>query len=221
MPGWLRKLGAVVLEGAAGSALAAGATAIALSLLSVDGGGPLIVAAGGIGLLNGVIAALLGIYKWSSPVGWLAFLLDHTWGLVGTTIAMLLHTVNLFWFGGRKYNDSLSRGKNRYLYDGGFGFSGYAFTQGLVTSNFNNSTGNKLVEHETLHIWQSRAFGPLFQATYGVWFLVGAIVGTFVSLGRKQSWYQTVTDIAYLDNPWETWAYKIGGTPRKGKYSWV
>lgn len=219
MPTWLRRIVAVVLQGAAGAGLAAGTLALVSELLDVSAAEVVLVAAA-VGLLNGVLAGLLSIYAWDSPVGWVSFLLDHTWGLIGTAIAMLLHVVNLFWLGGRKYADSLSRHKNRYVYDGGFGFAHYAFTQGLVTSNLNSSRGD-LVDHETLHIWQSRLFGPIFQATYITWFVVGALIGSCVSLFVKQSWFQTVTDMAYLDNPWETWAYKVGGSPTAGRFSWV
>jgi hypothetical protein len=220
MPAWLRRVIGVVIQVAAAVALAVGTTALLCNLGGVTGASWLFVAVGSVAGLNALVAALMGVYAWSSVIGWLAFFLDHSWAIVGTAIALLLHFVNLFWLGGRQYNDSLSRGSNRFVYDGGFGFSDFAFTQGLVTSNLQMHHGN-LVDHETLHVWQSRLFGPVFQLTYITWFVVGAIVGTVVSIFAKQSWYQTVVDIAYLDNPWETWAYKVGGTPRGGRFSWA
>jgi hypothetical protein len=169
---------------------------------------------------HGVLAIALRIYAWRTWKGWAAFMLDHTWGLVGTALALLLHLVNLVWPGGPRYVDGLSRGQNRFVYDGGFGFGRFAFTQGTVVSNLNRSRGD-LVDHENLHVWQSRLFGPLFQTTYVAWFLLGALAGTLMAPFAKQSWYQTVTDVAYLDNPWETWAYKRGGHAAGGRFSWI
>jgi hypothetical protein len=176
--------------------------------------------AAGVAVAHAALAVVLGIYAWRTWQGWVAFVLDHTWGLAGTAIGLLLHLVNLMWPGERRYVADLSRGQNRYVYDGGFGFGRYAFTQGPVVSNLNGARGD-LVDHETLHVWQSRLFGPLFQATYVAWFVLGTLVGTLVAPFAKQSWYQTVTDIAYLDNPWETWAYRRGGHPRRGRFSWI
>ena len=176
--------------------------------------------AAAVALSHAVLALALGIYAWRTWKGWAAFVLDHTWGLLGTAIAMLLHVVNLAWPGGRGYVANLSRGQNRFVYDGGFGFGRYAFTQGAVMSNVSGSRGD-LIDHESLHVWQNRLFGPLFQVTYVAWFVLGVLVGTVVAPFAKQSWYQTVTDIAYLDNPWETWAYKKGGHPTRGRFTWV
>lgn len=175
--------------------------------------------AAGVAVVHCGLAVALRIYAWRTWTGWLAFVLDHTWGLLGTTIGLLLHLVNLAWLGGRRYADELSRGQNRFVYDGGFGVGRFAFTQGPVVSNLRGSRGD-LVAHEDLHIWQSRIFGPLFQTTYLAWFVLGALVGTLLWPFARQSWYQTVTDVAYLNNPWETWAYKRGGRPTRGRLSW-
>jgi hypothetical protein len=174
----------------------------------------------GIAGLHAVLALTLRIYAWRTWQGWVAFMLDHTWGLLGATVGLLLHLVNLVWPGGRGYVAELSRGQNRFVYDGGFGFGRFAFTQGPVISNLDGSRGD-LVDHETLHVWQSRLFGPLYQSTYVAWLVLGTIAATVLAPFARQSWYQTVSDIAYLDNPWETWAYKRGGSPNGGRCSWA
>ena len=175
-----------------------------------------------VGGLNGVISGALEIYDWSSWTGWVTFLADSTWGLVGTTFAVLMHGINLFYGGDRNYVSSLSKRQNRHVYDGGFGLkAGFAFTQGNVISNLSGSRGS-LVDHETEHIFTSRVFGPIYQVTYIAWFVVGGVVGFFVGLGMDQGIGQTMEDMAYYNNPWETHAYSTGGsTGGAGDASWA
>jgi RHS repeat-associated protein len=218
------------LCGAAGAWLAyitVGAATAALGALGLGMGGGVTtglgIGAAVFGGLNGVISGSLEIYDWGSPIGWLSFLADSTWGLVGTTFAVLLHGVNLF-YGDSQYNSSQSRRQNRHIYDGGFGFSTFAFTQGNVTSNLNHK-GQSLLDHETSHIWTSRIFGPIFQVTYVVWLVVGGIIGGLIGIGMaiagKQGVWDSAMDVGYFDNPWETWAYDIGGKPKSGALSWT
>jgi hypothetical protein len=72
-----------------------------------------------------------------------------------------------------------------------------------------------------LHIWQNRIFGPIFTVTYVVWMVVGAIVGGVIGIFVNQDWTQSIEDVAYRDNPWETWAYDVGGSANGGKLSWA
>lgn len=215
------------LLGAAGAWLAYNTMGLALAGLGALGLGAsggvaagLMITAAVIGGLNGIISGTLEIYDWSSWTGWAAFLSDSTWGLIGTTIGVLLHTVNLFYGDDRNYRQDLSRRQNRHVYDGGFGFGDFAFTQGNVVSNLNGRTGS-LLDHETLHILQSRVFGPIFQITYVAWLIVGFIVALIVAPFTEQGIGQDIMDIAYLNNPWETWAYDVGGTPSGGTLSWT
>jgi hypothetical protein len=61
-----------------------------------------------------------------------------------------------------------------------------AFTQGNVISNVGLGQGAAgintafLADHETLHVWQQRFFGPLFQVTDVVCAVGGFIVGTVI-----------------------------------------
>ena len=41
-------------------------------------------------------------------------------------------------------------------------------------------------DHEELHIWQSRIFGPLFQVTYIVWAVGGFIVANIGLVDRHE-----------------------------------
>lgn len=215
------------LLGAAGAWLAYNTMGLALGGLGALGLGAssgvatgLMITAAVIGGLNGIISGALEIYDWSSWSGWASFLSDSSWGLIGTTIGVLLHTVNLFYGDDRNYRRDLSRRQNRHVYDGGFGFGDFAFTQGNVVSNLNGRTGS-LLDHESLHVLQSRVFGPIFQITYVAWLVVGFVVALIVSPFTDQGVGQDIMDIAYLNNPWETWAYSVGGTPNGGSLSYA
>lgn len=177
-------------------------------------GGPIGLVVGAImGGMNGLISGMTGIYNWKSIDGWFAFLSDSTWGLVGTSLGNIVHIINLF-YGNANYRSDLSHRQNRHVYEGGFALkSDFAFTQGNVISNA--GLGGKginasfIANHEELHIWQSRIFGPLFQATYIVWAVGGAIVGTVVWFFHTDQDYGSIIETAvYYDNPFEYWAYK-------------
>jgi RHS repeat-associated protein len=211
------------LVGAVGAWLAWNTAGLALGLLGVSTSGGvgfgIMVSAAVIGGLNGTISGMTRIYDWASPTGWFAFLADSTWGLIGTGMGDLVHIVNLF-YSDRNYRPELSERQNRHVYDGGFGFGKYAFTQGNVTSNLNGRRGD-LVDHETLHIWQNRLFGPIFTVTYVAWMVVGTIVGFSIGLFTDQPLGDDIRDVAYLDNPWESWAYDVGGSAKGGELSWA
>ena len=212
------------LLGAVGGGLAYGTIAFIPSLLGFSAGWlvGLAVGAAVVGALSGIISGMTGIYNWRSPTGWIAFISSSSWGLIGTTIGVLLHTVNLFYGSGKKYQRSLSHRKNCNVYDGGFGFAHFAFTQGTVISNLNGHHEG-LLKHETLHVWQSLSFGPLYQGTYVSWLIVGFFVSLILGLFvlNRQGMGRSIMDVAYLDNPWEVWAYSVGGAPNGGALSYI
>ncbi len=177
-------------------------------------GGPVGLVIGAImGGMNGLISGMTGIYNWASIDGWLSFLSDSTWGLIGTSLGNIVHIINLF-YGNANYRTDLSHRQNRHVYEGGFALkSDFAFTQGNVISNAGlggrGINPSFIAQHEELHIWQSRIFGPLFQATYIVWAVGGFIVGTVVWFFNTDQDYGSVIETAvYYDNPFEYWAYK-------------
>ncbi|MGL5857035.1 MAG: toxin TcdB middle/N-terminal domain-containing protein [Angustibacter sp.] len=188
--------------------LAAGAFA-AGGFLGVTGGVLLSAAAVGI-FVNSIASGAMQIYDWGSWTGWASFLVDYSWGLVGTALGGLLITTNLFYGSGAKYQEGLSRRQNRHVYDGGFGFGTFAFTQGNVVSNLDGRHGD-LLDHEGLHTFQSRLFGPIFQATYVAWLAVGAVLAVVIfgpiAAANGESYGGAIMDVAYRDNPWEAWAY--------------
>ncbi|WP_292833510.1 toxin TcdB middle/N-terminal domain-containing protein [Microbacterium sp.] len=218
------------LLGAIGAWLAYATVGIATAALGYVGLGVgsglatgLAVGAAVAGGLNGVISGATEIYAWDSWTGYAAFLADSTWGIAGTTLGVLVHTVNLFYGGDRNYQSQLSKRQNRHVYDGGFGFGSFAFTQGNVISNLQGRHGD-LLDHESLHILQNRIFGPVFTATYVGWMVAGAVVGFLIGLGLwaagKQGLGTSINDMAYVNNPWESWAYHVGGGTERGALAW-
>jgi len=190
------------------TALETGLTTAAGAWLGWTVAGPFGALMGG---MNGLFSGVHGIYDWGSVDGWFAFLSDSTWGLIGTTLGNVVHVINLF--GNTGYREDLSRRQNRHVYEGGFYLKeGFTFTQGNVISNAGqNGAGinvSFIANHEELHVWQQRFFGPLFQITYVVWGIGGLIVGSIVWLtDTSKSWGSLVETAAYYDNPFEYWAY--------------
>jgi hypothetical protein len=90
---------------------------------------------------------------------------------------------------------------------------GFATTQGNVVNgagDLDNPRRVKLVnDHEDVHIWQARWFGPAYLVLYLAWMAGGVVVGVLVWLvrGRHQPFTRTVETYAYYLNPFEWWAY--------------
>ena len=155
-----------------------------------------------------IVAHELSIYDFNDPRGRTAFLLDYSWGLTGTALGAALQIVNTFIIPDSEYDATLSEQLGFFVYNGGIVFfPGFITTLGNVTTN---GSGNvDVVEnHEAVHVWQSRIFGPFFQVSYVAWLAGGAIVGTAVWLtDTNEDWYSLVETAAYYNNPWEVWAY--------------
>ena len=137
--------------------------------------------------------------------GVLAFVLDVTWGLAGSTHGCLLHLLNFPW---AHMQDKARAGAHRYF--NGFRVkAGYAITLGSVMSNL-PAHADGLLPHERLHVLQNRLFGPFYTLTYIAWMGLTLLPAVAVGLlnGRV---FQTVEDWCYTNNPWENWAYRRGG----------
>jgi hypothetical protein len=152
-----------------------------------------------------MIDGLWRIHRWKG-IGTLAFLLDVTWGLAGTTNACLLHFFNLAWAG---HADEPRRGAHRYRR--GFAFKkGFALTQGAVMSNTDSGPGSALYAHERVHVWQNRTFGPLYTLTYLGWMLLMFIPGIIAGIVARAGVGTGIERYCYFNNPWEAWAYRTG-----------
>ncbi len=210
---WSRSGGEAVVTGLAGAVLS-GAT------LTPVGLGAIGAAVGG---ANGAISGWRRIYDWRRPSGVGGFILDSTWGLPGTAIGMLLHGVQRG-LASSEYRDDLSRGQGYHVYGGGVRLKkGFAVTWGNVISNAGDdrrldpetATGRRrrrfIRTHEGLHVWQSRAFGPLYPLLYASWTILGGAVGLVTGLFRRRDLWRTIETVAYYDNPFEVWAYRRDG----------
>lgn len=184
---------------------------------------------------NGIISGQRQTYQWQSLLGWLAFFADSTWAIIGTAFTLLLLLL-----GSRSrtalYQRAYSRRQNRWIYEGGFGLGGISQTFGLLA----RITPRQLipaemgdpevvfraaVQHETLHIWQNRLFGPVLYGSYLLWLPFGALLGCLLGFFVKQPLLLSMWDMAYYNNPWETWAWRWYGPPKGmhhgGLLSWA
>jgi hypothetical protein len=161
---------------------------------------------------NGAVSGWRGIYEWRSSSGVVAFVLDSTWASATTLSALAAHAVASVSNGG--YSPELSRRRNRHVYRAGLRLrKGFAMTLGNVV----NGAGDiakprraKLVtDHEDVHVWQARWWGPIYPAVYATWMAGGALVGLVVWATRRRSdpIGKVVESCAYYNNPFEWWAY--------------
>jgi hypothetical protein len=208
-----RSTAEAIAVGVAGAALG-GATLTPVGLTPV---GALV------GGANGAISGWRQIYDWRRPSGLAGFVLDSTWGLMGTAMSVAVHAVQR----GRSdadYHDELSRRQGHHVYAGGVRLKrGFAVTWGNVISNAAGTRGldpstaagqsrRALIRrHEALHVWQNRIFGPFYLALYGGWAVIGGAIGLVSGLARRRDVYRSIETLAYYDNPFEVWAYKRDG----------
>jgi hypothetical protein len=176
-----------------------------------------------VGGMSGAVSGLWRIYSWLG-LGLIGFPLDVTWALAGNTVGCLLHIINFtgYWLT-RAFTDSTwgvhstETRQNAHRYESGFGLkSDFAFTQGCVMSNLNCDKNTDLYHHEKTHVWQNRAFGPLYTLTYIGWFVVWAIPAIIVGVVVEGivGVAHGPTNWCYFNNPWETWAYAVQGAER-------
>ncbi|MBI2700453.1 hypothetical protein A9W98_22750 [Mycobacterium gordonae] len=159
---------------------------------------------------TGFIRRQFAIYDFNTPRGWAAFILDYTWGFPGTALGYGVQIVNEF-TPNSNYDPALSALAGSHVYRGGIGLSGYATTFGNVTTHLGYSPKavDLMLNHEELHVWQNRIFGPLFSASYYAWTVGGTAVGTgYWLLHPELDLSRLILTAAYYDNPWETWAYR-------------
>jgi hypothetical protein len=192
----------------AGAALAGAALAGAVGSLV-----GLTIPAAVVGGVNGLISGRRGLYDWRSATGVGAFALDSTWALCTTAAGVVSHAVGAV-RGEPGYSDVMSRRKNRHVYARGFQpRRGFATTLGNVVNgagDLSSPRRTKLVtDHEDVHVWQARWFGPTYPVLYAGWAAGGAIGGAvlWATRRREQRFTKVVESCAYYLNPFEYWAY--------------
>ncbi|MDW3216051.1 MAG: hypothetical protein R8G01_18790 [Ilumatobacteraceae bacterium] len=196
-------LGEAVAASAAGAALAGAVGSLA----------GVAAPAAIIGGLNGFVSGRRGIYDWRSPKGVGAFALDSTWALATTFSGVVSHGVAAV-RGDAGYSDELSRRQNRHVYARGFQpRSRFATTFGNVVNGAGDLTKPRraklVTDHEDVHVWQARWFGPLYPALYLGWAVGGGVGGAALWLLRRRDepFTKVVESCAYYLNPFEYWAY--------------
>lgn len=178
---------------------------------------------GVVGAANGVICGWRGVYAWRSAPGPIAFVLDSTWALPMTAAGLAAQVLGLV-RGRPEYDASMSTRANRQVFRRGFvPRRGFAITIGSVIGGAGDTAIERrrrlVTDHEDVHVWQARWFGPLFPVLYGGWMLAGAVVGAVVwSLRRRgERFGHVVESVSYYLNPFEWWAYsRAGNWPPSG-----
>ena len=168
-----------------------------------------------VGGLNGAIGGARRIYRWRTADGIAAFVLDSTWALITTAGALVVHVVALAQRRQSNFVVALSERRDRHVYSRGFTLRrGFLTTIGNVVSGASSRRRDRVVEqHEHVHVWQARWFGPLYPLVYGVWTVLGAFAGLFAWAlrGRKERLRKVIDTTAYYSNPLEWWAYSREG----------
>ncbi len=174
-----------------------------------------------IGGINGYLSGRRQIYRWSSPSGIAAFVLDSTWALITTGAGVAAYALGSI-VGDPGYIDDLSRRQNRHVYRRGFRLrKGFAVTFGNSVHGVGEGSGHRhlVTDHENVHIWQGRLFGPLFPVAYAGWSVGGALVGMLAWMVgyRPASLKAMIDSFGYYLNPFEWWAYSRDGSwpPRR------
>ncbi|HEY5664527.1 MAG TPA: hypothetical protein VIS05_10885 [Ilumatobacter sp.] len=196
-------LAETVVTAVAGAALA-GACG---SLLGVA------VPAAVVGGCNGAVSGRRRIYRWGSARGVAAFVLDSTWALGTTAAGLVAHGVAAAQRDSG-YAHELSERHNRHVYRRGLQVRrGFAVTFGNVVNGAGdvaNARRAKLVtDHEDVHVWQARGFGPAYPVLYLGWMVGGGAAGALVWATRRRGerFAKVVESCAYYLNPFEWWAY--------------
>lgn len=195
-------------------------TAVAGAALATSVGLPLgiVPLAAAVGAANGAVSGWRGIYAWRDPRGIAAFVLDNTWALLNTTTGLISNTVSQFTSGRGGYSPALSLRQDRHVYAGGMRLKkGFATTWGNVVTGAGEIDGDEaravrrrqlVTDHEDVHVWQSRLFGPVFLVVYIGWTVIGGAVGIVRwAVHRDAPLGQYIESTGYYANPFEWWAY--------------
>lgn len=166
-----------------------------------------------VGAANGALTGWRRVYDWSCSSGLVAFTLDSTWSLPMTAAGLVSQALGAV-RGRPGYDASLSRRANRQVFRRGFvPRRGFVITVGNVVSGAGDTSvarRRRLVnDHEDVHVWQARWFGPLYPLLYGAWMVGGGAAGmlVWVTRQRHEAFTRVVESCAYYLNPFEWWAY--------------
>jgi hypothetical protein len=176
----------------------------------------LAVPAAVVGGLNGAISGWRRIYDWRCSDGLVAFTLDSTWSLPMTSAGLVAQAVGIARPASSGYVLELSQRHNRHVYRRGFRMrKGFAVTLGNVICQAGDverpRRARLITDHEDVHVWQARWFGPAYPTLYLGWMVLGGAVGAVRWVidrrGKGDRLFATIESAAYYLNPFEWWAY--------------
>lgn len=177
----------------------------------------LTVPAAVVGGANGALTGARRIYDWRAPKGVAAFVLDSTWALGTTTAGLVAQAIGTV-LGDAGYAATLSERQNRVVYARGFRLrKGFAITLGNVVNGAGDVSHPRRVrlvtDHEDVHVWQARLFGPAYPLLYVGWMAGGGAAGVLAWTVRHRAhpFRKVVESYAYYANPFEWWAYSRDG----------
>ena len=166
-----------------------------------------------VGAANGAIAGWRQIYDWKCTNGFVAFALDSTWSAPMTAAGLVSQVLGIV-RGRPDYDPTLSRRANRQVFRRGFvPRPGFVITVGNVVSGAGDTSVPRrrrlITDHEDVHVWQARWFGPFYPLLYGAWMVGGGAAGMvlWVTRRRGDAFTKVVESCAYYLNPFEWWAY--------------
>lgn len=174
------------------------------------------LAGAAVGAVSGWLAGRHRIYDWRMRRGRLAFVADHTWALATTGAGVLVAGANRVL--GSPIEQSLSERQNRLVFETGVAVRpGFALSVGYVISGAADRHGQMtarrrrlVTDHEDVHIWQARRWGPLYPLLYGTWLVGGAVFGLWRWVTGKRAPFSAMAHVdaaAYYSNPFEWRAY--------------
>ncbi len=170
----------------------------------------------------GVVAAWMGTYDLSSPLGWVMLLVDLTWSLPNTVFGAVTGLWLYAFWGSPSRTNSEGRGWITYTPRSSTGF-GNDVLQTLGTVNIGGSG-----QHERMHLLQARIFGPLYLPLFGlsyvVTFLIQCLFTLVLGLILKATGVRSSAHLnppassavsgffgwIYHSTPFEEWAYASG-----------
>jgi hypothetical protein len=122
------------------------------------------------GVGYGLEAGILTVYDLGTLKGWGSLLVDMTWSLPNTIWGFVLGNVIFWWFGSPSQTDSSGQTWVVFQPRSSSGF-GHNVLQTHGTLNLGGSG-----QHERLHLWQARIFGPLFLPLYLACYVVTSVL---------------------------------------------
>ncbi len=153
-----------------------------------------------LGLIHGIRLAQAESYF---GAGFFALIWDHLWSLPNTILGSVFALITL----GIGIDQSHSHGTGRLVLDNGI-FADFDTTIGNVTA------GHIVDDHEGMHVWQARIFGPFL---YPIW-IVNYVINTvlpwwlFLTSPGPADFGKYFVCGVYPYTLFEIWAYAVQGS---------